>query len=316
MSLTVDDGSPVTTDYALDVNAGLPVVLDDGTNEYVYGLNLISATDSSDNQAYYTHDGLGSTIDLTDDTGDATDTYSYDVFGAVRDHTGTSTNPFEFAGQQTDADSGLQYLRARYHDPATGRFLEKDPLSGSLSSPQSQNPYAYGLNNPVNFVDPSGMTASEGGSALTRPVLRCGRYDLRCFFEYQREYRRYFNAVIPFLRQYLACVELGISLLSAFGGPAGVMAGGAAIFTLEIALDEDPVGAAVGGGTAPAPNAVEYYLKETFRTYGVLGSAEGGEYAAARFFYRGGYRSSVGLLTAFSAYSCARAVGLTRLVGI
>jgi YD repeat-containing protein len=64
--------------------AGLPVVLQDGTNTYVYGLDLISSTDGSGDQTYFTYDGLGSTADLTDDEGDVVDGYTYDVFGAVR----------------------------------------------------------------------------------------------------------------------------------------------------------------------------------------------------------------------------------------
>jgi hypothetical protein len=44
----------------------------------------------------------------------------------------------------------MQYLRARYYDPASGRFLGRDPVPGG-------NPYAYAGNNPVNFTDPTGL---------------------------------------------------------------------------------------------------------------------------------------------------------------
>ena len=57
-------------------------------------------------------------------------------------------NEFTYAGEQVDA-SGLQYLRARYYDAATGRFASRDPL------PLMQR-YAYVGGNPVNLVDPSG----------------------------------------------------------------------------------------------------------------------------------------------------------------
>ena len=48
-----------TTRYTWDAAAGLPVVLQDGTNTYVYGLDLISRTDSGGVQEYYLYDGLG-----------------------------------------------------------------------------------------------------------------------------------------------------------------------------------------------------------------------------------------------------------------
>ena len=101
-------------------------------------------------QTYHLYDGLGSVTDLTDDEGDVLDGYTYDVFGALRSQSGSSANPWLFTGEQLDADSDLYYLRARYYDPAIGRFLSQDPLpTGNL--------YVYAGNNPVRYVDPSGL---------------------------------------------------------------------------------------------------------------------------------------------------------------
>jgi len=77
-------------------------------------------------------------------------TYRYDVFGAIRSQTGSSPNQWLFTGEQRDSDSGLYFLRARYYDPAIGRFLGRDPLGEG-------NGYSYVLNNPVNTVDPYGL---------------------------------------------------------------------------------------------------------------------------------------------------------------
>ena len=52
--------------------------------------------------------------------------------------------------------TGLIYLRARWYDPATGRFLTRDPFPGLATLPTTQHPYVYVGNNPVNLVDPSG----------------------------------------------------------------------------------------------------------------------------------------------------------------
>ncbi len=62
-------------------------------------------------------------------------------------------NPFRYTGREYDAESGLYYYRARYYDPALGRFLSEDPigLEGGI------NPYAYVGNDPVNNRDPSGL---------------------------------------------------------------------------------------------------------------------------------------------------------------
>ncbi len=139
-----------TTNYTWDAAAGLPVVLQDGANTYVYGLDLISATDGAGVQTYFLYDGLGSTTGLTDGSGNNPVSYSYDVFGAIRTQTGTSSNYWLFAGEQRDGDSGYIYLRARYYDPSIGRFITNDPLGEG-------NGYSYVLNNPVYLVDPYGL---------------------------------------------------------------------------------------------------------------------------------------------------------------
>jgi RHS repeat-associated protein len=147
-----------TTTYTWDVNVGLPVVLQDGANTYVYGLggSLVSQTNGAGVQTYLLSDGLGSTRALTDASGAITATFDYDAFGALRASTGTGATEYRFTGQQDDPALGLQYLRARYYDSATGRFLSRDPFPGLASMPGTQHPYGYALNNPTNFTDPSG----------------------------------------------------------------------------------------------------------------------------------------------------------------
>jgi RHS repeat-associated protein len=148
MSHTVGE---TTTDYVWDVAAGLPVVLQDSDgNTYVYGLDLISATDGEGAQTYFQYDGLGSVTDLTDSAGNSVDSYSFDVFGTIRTQSGSSPHYWLFTGEQRDGDSGLYYLRARYYDPSTGRFVTQDPIP-------SLNRYPYVGNNPVNAIDPYGL---------------------------------------------------------------------------------------------------------------------------------------------------------------
>jgi RHS repeat-associated protein len=72
----------------------------------------------------------------------------------------------QFDNKARDVQGGLYYLRNRVYDPSIGRFLTRDPLSGSVANPQTQNRYAYVLNNPTNRVDPTGLHDSEGGAFL------------------------------------------------------------------------------------------------------------------------------------------------------
>ena len=88
-----------------------------------------------------------------------TQPWGYDVFGAVRNLTGSQPNDFTFAGEQVDGSTGLQYLRARYYDMQTGRFLSIDPLTHG--SQWHGHRYAYAEGNPVWFVDRAGLQATE-----------------------------------------------------------------------------------------------------------------------------------------------------------
>ena len=56
------------------------------------------------------------------------------------------------------------YLRARFYAPEMNRFSQKDILRGSIIQPESLNRYAYCINDPVNFVDPSGMRYTIGAT--------------------------------------------------------------------------------------------------------------------------------------------------------
>ena len=107
--------------------------------------------------SYYLHDGQGSVRTLLDTNHNITDSYLYDAYGNTQNHTGTTTNPYQYDGQQlSDSFSGLYDLRARYYDPSVGRFLSQDPYNGNLNDPMQIDRYGYAGGNPVNVVDPSG----------------------------------------------------------------------------------------------------------------------------------------------------------------
>lgn len=83
--------------------------------------------------------------------------FHYDAFGnALGFDPALAATLFLYSGEQTDR-TGLQYLRARYYDPAVGRFNSLDPAAGDWQDPQSLHKYLYCHADPVLGVDPTGL---------------------------------------------------------------------------------------------------------------------------------------------------------------
>lgn len=68
-----------------------------------------------------------------------------------------------YSGEHFDAKAQQQYLRARWYDPANGRFNRLDPFAGNMQDPQSLHKYAYVHGDPVQRIDPSGLSALAVG---------------------------------------------------------------------------------------------------------------------------------------------------------
>jgi len=142
----------------------------DGNNnllrKYIYGpgidqpVCMIEVADS--NAVYYYHfDALGSVVALSDSSGDTVQTYEYSVFGQVAVEDINHPNPYMFAGRRFDIEIGLYYNRARYYNPFTGRFLQTDPIGYGAG----MNLYAYCGNNPLVFIDPSGLSPTDSNDS-------------------------------------------------------------------------------------------------------------------------------------------------------
>ncbi len=150
-------------DDIINPHASLSQVLartaaDESQTCYVYGLGLIGE-EKQGNYKVYHYDFRGSTVKLTDASGSVTDSFHYDEYGKLTDHTGSSETSFLYNGQygiMTDGN-GLIYMRARYYNPDVHRFVSTDILEGDISDPLSLNRYAYCSNNPITFVDPMGQ---------------------------------------------------------------------------------------------------------------------------------------------------------------
>ena len=137
-----------------DASGGLPLVLGDQDGLYVVGGDGLPLEQIAfgGTRRFYHHDQLGSTRMLTDATGLVTSRRDYDAYG-----NGAATAermPFGFAGQYTDSQTGLMYMRARWYDPKTGQFITADPIGHASGE---TNLYRYAGNDPINSLDPSGL---------------------------------------------------------------------------------------------------------------------------------------------------------------
>jgi len=105
-------------------------------------------------RVFFHTDGLGSATELSDATGAVAGARAYDAYGRIVQETGAAiAQPYAFTGREFDAESALYFYRARYYDPASGRFLSEDPLGFGAGD---ANLYSYAFDSPVNLRDPDG----------------------------------------------------------------------------------------------------------------------------------------------------------------
>ena len=154
------------TTYTYNTNCKLSQILTKTTNgvvtRYVYGKGLIGEEVSGAFKTYH-FDARGSTIAITDASGNITDTFAYDTYGKLISRTGASEVIFGYNGRDgvvTD-DNGLIYMRARYYSPTLRRFLNADVIAGDITNAVTLNRFAYANGNPVSFVDPMGLSVGS-----------------------------------------------------------------------------------------------------------------------------------------------------------
>jgi RHS repeat-associated protein len=104
-------------------------------------------------------DQLGSVRDLVDSSGTVKNHLVYDSYGRVASETDAAIEfLYGYTGRERDKESGLNFHRARYYDPATGRWISEDPLSFGAGD---TNVRRYVGNDPVNYNDPSGLVENQ-----------------------------------------------------------------------------------------------------------------------------------------------------------
>ncbi|WP_275935205.1 RHS repeat-associated core domain-containing protein, partial [Abyssisolibacter fermentans] len=159
-----------TTNYYYDRQH---VILETGTEtvSYVRGINYISRK-SSIGSSYYFYNGHGDVVQTVSENGEVRNQYDYDIFGNPLLTIEEEKNEIRYSGEYYDESTGLYYLRARYYNPYTGRFISEDSYWGEDSNPLSLNLYTYCYNDPLRFIDPSGhrVMACESGGDTSKAI--------------------------------------------------------------------------------------------------------------------------------------------------
>jgi RHS repeat-associated protein len=151
----IEGSTSTTSQLTWNSTASLPLVISDGSYDYVYGpagtpVEQVSLTSST--PTYMTYTPSDSSWLVTNAAGDETGFWRYDAFGTLA--YGTPASAFGFAGQYADASTRLFNDRARFYEPQIGGFTTRDPAFS-----QTDQAYAYAGDDPVNRTDPAGLIA-------------------------------------------------------------------------------------------------------------------------------------------------------------
>ncbi len=137
-----------------DSTGSVPLVLSDGSSDYIYGPNnepVEEVNVSTELPTFLTYSASDSSWLATNQQGQIVAFWRYDAFGDLA--SGTPDSPFGFSGQYTDASTGLINDRARLYESQTGGFTTRDPAFD-----ETDQAYAYASDDPINRSDSSGLS--------------------------------------------------------------------------------------------------------------------------------------------------------------
>ncbi|AET59808.1 Rhs family protein [Paenibacillus terrae HPL-003] len=152
------DGNSAQIIAEATIENGKPVL----KANYIRGLKLDAIAYADQTEAYPVYNGHGDIIEIRDSSGALLNQYQYDIWGNEEVKEEKVHNPFRYSGELWDDTTELQYLRARWYDPDSGRFINEDTYEGEVDNSLSFNLYAYVHNNPLIYIDPSGHRHEAG----------------------------------------------------------------------------------------------------------------------------------------------------------
>jgi len=128
-----------------------------GIDEFLTRTDVVAGITSN-----FLTDALGSPVAVTDNAGAVQTEYTYEPFGKTTPGGASNSSSYQYTGRENDG-TGLYYYRARYYQSELKRFISEDPIEFAGGD---VNLYAYVLNSPVNFTDPSGESVGTVCRAL------------------------------------------------------------------------------------------------------------------------------------------------------
>jgi RHS repeat-associated protein len=166
-----------STSFLWDPASSPSRLLMQGSDKIVYGLGPLYAARADGSTVSFARDGGKSVRAEISSSGAVTSAFRYRAYGSLVQWTAPAPSYLGYAGQLVDG-SGLLYMRARWYDPVTGRFVTPDPALGDVSTPAALGRFSYANANPVRYSDPTGycvpfclalaaLLAPEGIAAIT-----------------------------------------------------------------------------------------------------------------------------------------------------
>ena len=275
----------------------------------MYGLVLNNIT-----KYFYVRDILQNILGLVDESGTLVVKYSYNAFGEVTivsDTSGVSIgsiNPFRYKGYYYDVETQLFYCNSRYYSPELCRFISPDSIE--YLDPESINGlnlYAYCMNDPINYADPSGhfviTTAMIWGAICVGAAIGAG-IGLGATVVKDLENGKLFDGDVTFLSyvgNFLGggIAGAGIGLCSVLG--AGLGAALASKTSLIVGA-KIVGGVAVGGAQVSGLTALGIGVGSAFATGGLgyvvrTGFSDQEEFEWSDMFIEAGANAISGMLT-------------------